>query len=264
MHGLGNDFVILDGRENGLNLSLEQRQLIADRKRGIGCDQLIVIERSKNWSETNFMRIYNPDGSEAEACGNATRCVADLLMTEDGVNNIVIETVVGGLNCWKEGEGLVRVEMGEPKLNWQDIPLSKECDTLNLPLNGDPVGVSMGNPHCVFFVDSFEGISVEQQGKKFEIDPLFPNKTNVEFVEVLAHGHVRMRVWERSAGITQACGSGACAVVVAAIRRGLTDRKVIVTLDGGDLIINWPSDDAPVSMTGPVTYVFDGTFVAVL
>lgn len=258
MHGLGNDFVILDGRENGLKLSLEQRRLIANRKRGVGCDQLIVLERSENWVEMNFMRIYNPDGSEAEACGNATRCVAHLLMREDQVDHIVLETVAGSLNCWREGEQLVRVEMGHPKLNWKEIPLSKECDTLHLPLEHDPVAVSMGNPHCIFFVGKVGNVDVEKLGSKFETDPLFPNKTNVEFVEVLAPDHLRMQVWERGVGITEACGSGACAVAVAAIRRGLTERKVTVTLDGGDLLINWPSNDAPVHMTGPVTYVFDG------
>ncbi len=259
MHGLGNDFVILDGRENGLALTLEQRRFIADRQRGVGCDQLIILERSENWSETNFMRIYNPDGSEAEACGNATRCVADLLMREDNVNSMVIETVAGNLNCWQEDEGLVRVDMGVPKLEWRDIPLSKEADTLNLPLEGDPVAVNIGNPHCVFFVDEISSDkSVEVQGRRFELDPLFLNKTNVEFVQIVTPNHVRMRVWERAAGITQACGSGACAVAVAAIRRGLTERKMTVTLDGGDLTIDWPSDDAPVHMTGPVTYVFDG------
>ncbi len=273
MHGLGNDFVILDGRENGLSLSLEQRRFISDRKRGVGCDQLIVIERSQNFSETNFMRIYNPDGSEAEACGNATRCVADLLMREDNIDNIVIETVVGNLNCWREAEKRIRVEMGIPSLKWRDIPLSKEVDTLSLPLEEEPVAVSIGNPHCVFFIefkdasgaqarygglDDWPDEEVEKQGKRFETDPLFPNKTNVEFVQVIAPDHVRMRVWERAAGITQACGSGACAVAVAAIKRGLTERKMTVSLDGGDLMIDWPSDDAPVYMTGPVTYVFDG------
>jgi diaminopimelate epimerase len=258
MHGLGNDFVIIDGRENGLSLNEDQRRHISDRKRGVGCDQLIVLERSKSWAEMNFMRIYNPDGSEAEACGNATRCVAHLLMREDQVDNIVIETVVGSLNCWREGEQLVRVEMGKPKLNWNEIPLSKKCDPLHLPLEADPVAVNMGNPHCVFFIDDVAAIDLEKIGPRFETDPLFPKKTNVEFVQILAPDHVRMRVWERAAGITQACGSGACAVAVAAIRRGLTERQMTVTLDGGDLIIDWPSDDAPVHMTGPVAYVFDG------
>lgn len=258
MHGLGNDFVIIDGRENGLSLTPKQVRHIADRKRGVGGDQLILLERSKNWTEMTFMRIYNPDGSEAEACGNATRCIADLLMVEDDVDHIVIETLNGGLNCWREEGGLVRVEMGKPQLDWQNIPLSKECDTLYLSLEGDPAAVSMGNPHCIFFVDHVEDVNVEKQGKRFETDPLFPAKTNVEFVEVLSPTHVRMRVWERAAGITQACGSGACAIAVAAIRRGLTARQMTVSLDGGDLIINWPHDDAPVSMTGPVAYVFEG------
>lgn len=259
MHGLGNDFVIIDGRDNGLNLSLEQRQHISNRKWGVGCDQLIILERSKSWAEMNFMRIYNPDGSEAEACGNATRCVSHLLMREDQVDNIVIETVAGSLNCWREGEQLVRVEMGKPRLSWNEIPLLKDCDTLHLPLEGDPVAVNMGNPHCVFFISKeINDAELTKLGSRFETDPLFPNKTNVEFVQVLSPSHVRMRVWERGVGITEACGSGACAVAVAAIRRGLTDRKMTVSLDGGDLVINWPSDDAPVHMTGPVTYVFDG------
>lgn len=263
MHGLGNDFVIFDARVKDIKLSREQIQKIADRKRGIGCDQLIVIETSKSFQEIYFMRIYNPDGSEAEACGNATRCVADLLMREDNVDQLVIETVVGALNCFRADNGQVTVHMGEPKLSWDEIPVSEKCDTLHLPLEGHPVGVSMGNPHCVFFVDgSVDDMGddgVEKQGKRFETDPLFPNRTNVEFVEVLSPNHVRMRVWERGAGITQACGSGACAVAVAAIRRGLTERKVTVTLDGGDLIIEWPTDNAQVAMTGPVSYVFDGT-----
>ena len=276
MHGLGNDFVIIDARETegeaGVTLTLDQVRFIADRKRGVGCDQLIMLERSKSWAEMNFMRIYNPDGGEAEACGNATRCVADLLMTEDNVDHIIIETVVGALNCWREAGGIVRVEMGKPQLNWQDIPLSQECDTLHLPLDGDPVAVSMGNPHCVFFdfnktsgvqarygcLNDMSDEDIANLGRKFETDPLFPKKTNVEFVEVLDREHIRMRVWERGAGITQACGSGACAVAVAAIRRDLTERKITVTLDGGDLTIEWANDDAPVSMTGPVAYVFDG------
>ena len=273
MHGLGNDFVILDGRENGLELSAEQVRHIADRKRGVGCDLVVLMKHSKNWQETTFCHLINADGSEIEACGNAVRCVADILMTENDVDNVIIETLFGALNCFREGDKMVRVEMGKPDLEWNKIPLSKECDILHLPLDGDPAAVSMGNPHCIFFVDSkstsgaqarYGGLNewpnslVEELGSKFETDPLFPNKTNVEFVQVLAPDHVRMRVWERGCGITEACGSGACAIAVAAIRRGLTERKMTVTLDGGDLIISWPSDDAPVSMTGPVSYVFEG------
>lgn len=268
MHGLGNDFVIFDARVKDIRLTRDDIRGISDRKRGVGCDQLIVIETSKNFFETNFMRIYNPDGSEAEACGNATRCVADILMREDGVDQVVVETVVGALNCSRGGEGFVTVQMGEPKLKWNEIPLSQDCDTLHLPYPvttvepSDPAAVSMGNPHCIFFVDNiadkYGDDAVEKFGKRYETDPLFPNKTNVEFVEVLSPNHVRMRVWERGAGITQACGSGACAVAVAAIRRGLTGRKVRVSLDGGDLFIEWPDDNAQVAMTGPVAYSFNG------
>ena len=226
MHGLGNDFVIFDARVKDIRLSSDDIRWIADRKKGVGCDQLIVIETSKSFFETNFMRIYNPDGSEAESCGNATRCVADILMREDGVDQIVIETVVGALNCSRAENEQITVLMGEPKLQWNEIPLSQECDTLHLPYPvttgepSDPAAVSMGNPHCIFFVDNiadnFGDKAVEEFGKRYEIDPLFPNRTNVEFVEVLAKDHLRMRVWERGAGITQACGSGACAVAVAA------------------------------------------------
>ncbi|HPD82875.1 MAG: diaminopimelate epimerase [Alphaproteobacteria bacterium] len=262
MHGLGNDFVIIDGRENGLTLTPDQVRFIADRKRGVGCDLVVLLKYSKNWTETTFAHLINADGSEIEACGNATRCIADILMTEAKTDNVVVETLYGGLNCFREQDGQIRVEMGKPQLGWQDIPLSKENDTLHLPLEGDPVAVSMGNPHCIFFVDNimdkWGDNQVEKVGQTIEVDPLFPNKTNVEFVEVLAPDHLRMRVWERGVGITEACGSGACASAVAAIRRGLTGRKVRVTLDGGDLIIDWPHDDAPVSMTGPVAYVFDG------
>ncbi|MCB1530465.1 MAG: diaminopimelate epimerase [Rhodospirillales bacterium] len=258
MHGLGNDFVIMDGRGQDLNLTPERIARIADRQRGVGCDQFIVIETPEAPEARAFMRIYNPDGTQAGACGNATRCVADILMQETGEDHAVIETVSGLLSCVRAGEYLVTVDMGPPRLAWRDIPLSKECDTLHLPLEGDPVAVSMGNPHCVFFVEDAENAPLEEWGPRFEKDLLFPEKTNVEFVEVKDRQHLRMRVWERGAGVTQACGSGACAAGVAAVRRGLTDRKVAVTLDGGDLVIEWREEDGHVLMTGPYAYVFDG------
>lgn len=266
MHGLGNDFVIIDCRDNGLQISPDQMRFLGDRKRGIGCDQFGLLKRSTTWQETTFMEIYNNTGEQVEACGNMTRCVADILMTEDDTDNVIIETVYGSLNCWREENGLIRVEMGKAQLNWRDIPLSQECDTLALPIEleglGQPTAVNVGNPHCVFFVDNgldkWEDNHVEKLGSQIETHPLFPNKTNVEFVEVLSPTHIRMRVWERGCGITEACGSGACAVAVAAIRRGLTEHTVTVTLDGGDLMINWPSEDAPISMTGSATHVFDG------
>ncbi len=287
MHGLGNDFVIVDGRETGVSFLSEPQagkpataltpeiiKQISDRKRGVGCDLVALIRYSKTWQETPFVHLINADGSEIEACGNAARCIADVLMAEEGVDNIVIETLYGGLNCWKEADGQVRVEMGKPELEWSKIPLAENVDVMNLPLNikglDNPTAVSMGNPHCVFFIDAsgaqaryghvndWSDKMVSEIGAAIETHPMFPNKTNVEFVEVLSPTHLRMRIWERGCGITEACGSGACAIAVAAIKRGLTERKVTVTLDGGDLIIDWPTDEAPVSMTGPVAYVFDG------
>lgn len=258
MHGLGNDFIIIDGRENP-TMKPEQIALISDRHRGVGCDQFIVLETVQTAEADVFMRIYNSDGTQAQACGNATRCLASLIMASKGVESCVIETVAGLLHCSKANDNLITVDMGVPKTDWQDIPLAQECDTLHLPLEGDPVAVNIGNPHCVFFVDDVESMDIASIGPSFETDPLFPEKTNVEFVQVLNPGHLRMRVWERGVGITQACGSGACATIVAAIRRGLSERKATITLDGGDLILEWRESDDHVLMAGPVTHVFDGT-----
>ncbi len=262
MHGLGNDFVILDGRKSPLDLGADRTRAIGDRRRGVGFDQLIVMEPVREGPADIFMRIYNPDGSEAGACGNATRCVADLIMKEKGAASCSIQTISGILYCTQGAEiGQITVDMGEPALEWNKIPLSKQCDTLYLPLEGDPVGVSMGNPHCVFFCEDVGSISVDKSGPKVEHDPLFPERTNVEYVSMHGQNHLRMRVWERGAGITQACGTGACAAAVAAIRRGLTGRRVRVTLDGGDLFIEWREADNHVLMTGPVAYSFDGTIL---
>lgn len=257
MHGLGNDFVVLDGRTAPVRLSDDQIRAIGDRRRGVGFDQLVVLEPAQK-SDGVFMRIYNPDGSEAGACGNATRCVADLIMKEKGVRNCTVETIAGILECTYLENGLITVDMGVPGVEWNQIPLSKQCDTLHLPLEGDPVAVSMGNPHCVHFCEEVQSIAVDKLGSKAEHDPLFPERTNVEYVSMLGKDHLRMRVWERGAGITQACGTGACASAVAAVRRGLTGRNVRVTLDGGDLFIEWREKDSHVLMTGPVAYSFEG------
>lgn len=261
MHGLGNDFVIIDGRKNKPDLGAGRIRAIGDRRRGVGFDQLIVLEPPVSPKADIFMRIYNPDGSEAGACGNATRCVADLYMAEAGCMECKVETIKGLLKCKRADGWEITVDMGPPKLGWNEIPLSKQCDTLHLPLEGDPVGVSMGNPHCVFFCGDVQDIDVDKSGPKVEHDPLFPERTNVEYVCMQGTDHIRMRVWERGAGITQACGTGACASAVAAIRRGLTGRKVRVTLDGGDLEIEWREKDGHVLMTGPVAYVFEGRLV---
>lgn len=264
MHGLGNDFVILDARAQVFENKAELSKKLGDRHFGVGCDQIIFIEPTDK--ATAFMRIYNPDGSESGACGNATRCVADILLKESGQDNCVIETRAGLLKCARANGDQITVDMGEPKLDWTQIPLSSECDTINLPIGGggvsNPVAVNMGNPHCVFFVDDLNMIDVSKIGVGFEYHAIFPERSNIEFVEVVDRGHVKMRVWERGAGITLACGSGACATAVAAMRRGLAARKVTVEMDGGSLTLEWRESDNHVYMTGPVAYVFRGSFTA--
>ncbi len=257
MHGLGNDFVVVDARSLPVVLTEDQRRRIADRRRGIGCDQLIVLERSTRADV--FMRIYNPDGSEAGACGNATRCVAGRLMAERGVERIVVETISGLLETNAADRGDIAVDMGEARRDWREIPVAQACDTLHLPLAlgslSDPVGVNIGNPHAVFFVPDVSAIDLEQVGPELEHAPLFPQRANIEFVQLLAPNLLRMRVWERGAGITQACGSGACATLVAAARRGITGRKADVVLDGGTLTIAWLENNH-VLMTGGWTTSF--------
>lgn len=267
MHGLGNDFVIIDNRLGDRPLTPEQIRLISDRRFGAGCDQLMLLEAAKSAGADCFMRIYNPDASEAGACGNGTRCVAAMLMGESGRDHCTIETVSGLLACRMVEDGMVEVDMGVPRLNWQDIPLSEERDTLHLGIGdgdtlSDPVAVGMGNPHCVFFVRDAEKFPVESLGPSVERHALFPERTNVEFAQILSTSKIRMRVWERGTGVTQACGSGACATMVAAVRRGLTGRKAEIVLDGGSLFLEWREGDDHVLMTGPAAYVYDGCFAA--
>jgi len=261
MHGLGNDFIVLDARDGGIDLGAEGARALSDRRRGIGCDQILIMEAAANDQADIFMRILNADGTEAEACGNGTRCVAQLVMAENGRDTVSIETRAGVLKANAAAGSLVSVDMGPAKLDWQEIPLAREMDTLNLEISAGPlsvpVGVNMGNPHAVFFVDDAEIIPLEDIGPKIEIDPLFPEKTNVEAAQVLDDGSIRLRVWERGVGITQACGSGACATLVAASRRGLVGRSATIHLDGGDLDITWVDDDH-VIMTGPVATSFSG------
>lgn len=232
------------------------------RKMGVGCDQLIPMMPPQDERADVFMRIINsPDATEAQACGNATRCVADILMKEKGRDNVVVQTVAGLLYCTREPNGLITVDMGVPKLKWNEIPLSKQCDTLCMPLPGDPVGVNIGNPHAVFFVDEVEDLPMDKIGPKMEHDPLFPEKANIEYAKVIDRTHIRMRVWERDSGETQACGSAACATMVAAVRRGLVDRRCEVMLNGGPLQFYWRESDDHLFMTGPVAYVFKGELV---
>ncbi len=254
MHGAGNDFVVVDEREAALGLSPLRVAALADRHTGIGCDQFIALGRAADADAT--MRIFNPDGSEAGACGNATRCVADLLFRETGRTGQAIRTVAGILDSVILPNGSVRVDMGEVRLGWQDIPLAHAADTLHLPLPGDPAAASMGNPHVTFFGEPLA--SAAERGPLVEHDPLFPDRVNVGFVEVMAPGRLRLRVWERGAGLTLACGSGACAALVNAHRRGLTGRCAQIVVDGGVLEIAW-REDGHVEMTGPVATAFQGT-----
>lgn len=260
MHGLGNDFVLFDARAGRVNLGREQIVITADRRRGIGCDQVIVLAPPSSATPAHVaMQIYNPDGSQAGACGNATRCVADIVMKEEDSDSCLIETAAGVLTCRRADLNQICVEMTRPRTGWADIPLAHACDTLHLPLDGDPVAVSMGNPHCVFFVDDFARIDVPKAGGAIEKNDLFPEGTNVEFIQILSPGAFRMRVWERGTGLTPACGSGACAALVAGVRRGLCDRRAQAILDGGTLIVEWADDHAPVLMTGPAAYVYEGS-----
>lgn len=267
MHGLGNDFVMIDARSAVLALSRADICAMADRRLGVGCDQVIVLEAPRTPGTDAFMRIYNPDGSEAGACGNGTRCAAAMIGGVNGGGDCVIETISGLLPCRHVEGGMIEVDMGAPRLDWAEIPLSEERDTLHLGIGdgdtlSDPVAVNMGNPHCVFFVQGVEALPLETLGPAVECHALFPQRTNVEFAEMFGPGRIRMRVWERGAGVTMACGSGACAVMVAAVRRGLSARRAEIILDGGSLFLEWRESDGHVLMTGPVADIFDGTLKA--
>lgn len=261
MHGLGNDFVVLDLRGGASAPDADAARAIADRRRGVGCDQLILIEPATAPGAAARLRFLNADGSESGACGNGTRCVAAALMRETGVDTLELETLSGRLHAQAAEGGLVTVDMGPAQLDWRDVPLAREADTLHLdialgPLY-DPVAVGMGNPHCVFFVDDAEDIELAALGPQIEHHPLFPERTNVEVATVMDRGRIRLRVWERGAGITLACGTGACAAVVAAVRRGLTGRRAELLMDGGTLVAEW-RDDNRVLLTGPVAVSFTG------
>ncbi len=261
MHGLGNDFVVFDARKQGLALDSATARGVADRHLGIGCDQVIVIHPGTGGADA-IMRVRNSDGSEVEQCGNATRCVARLLMAETGRDAVRIDTLGGPLLCRDAGGGAVTVDWGKPRLLWDEVPMASATDTNLFELNVDGAkheasAVSVGNPHVVLFVDDAEAAPVAALGPRIETHPLFPERTNVEFVSV--HGDkLRMRVWERGAGITLACGSGACAVAAAAFRRGLTGRKMEIVLDGGSLHLEVRESDDHILMTGPATLSFKG------
>jgi diaminopimelate epimerase len=262
MHGCGNDFVVFDERAGALGLTARRAAAIADRRTGVGCDQFIAIEPAPEGSNVDaFMRIRNPDGAEAGACGNATRCVVDLLARETGRRIQIIRTVAGNLPSEVLPDGRVCVDMGPARLDWPDVPLARPMDTLHLDLMAgpvaDPAAVNMGNPHATFFVDDMARVPVGDLGPRLEHDALFPERANIGFAQVLAPDRIRLRVWERGAGLTLACGSGACAALVNAHRRGLTGRRGAVVVDGGELEIEWRTD-GHVLMTGPVATSFIG------
>lgn len=254
MHGLGNDFVVVDARARPVEITPELARAMADRHRGVGFDQLALIAPSSR-ADAKLI-FYNADGSLSATCGNATRCVARFLMEETGEDTLTLETERGLLAAVDAGGGLTSVNMGAPLLDWRDVPLAEAMDTLTLPIEGAPTATGMGNPHCSFFVDDAESVDLARIGPEIEHHPLFPERTNVQFAHVIGPDHLRMRVWERGTGITLASGSSSCAVAVAAARRGLTGRAVTIELDGGTIHIDWRDDG--VWMTGPTAHVFDG------
>ena len=267
MHGLGNDFVVLDRRRHSVAIDARAARALADRRTGIGCDQVILIEPPHDPAAQLFMRILNADGSEAEACGNATRCIARLVAEETGDRRVIIETVAGLLATELLPDHNVAVDMGPARTGWRDIPLTREMDTdrVDLALGplAAPVCTNIGNPHATFFVTDAEAIDLAALGPRLEHDPLFPQRANIGVATVLDHDRIRLRVWERGVGITRACGTGACAALVAGHRRGLTGRRATVALDGGTLDIRW-REDGHVIMTGPAALAFEGSFDAAL
>jgi diaminopimelate epimerase len=262
MHGLGNDFVIIDARQAPVAITADDARAIADRRTGVGCDQLIVLERAKANGAGAFMRIRNADGGLSAACGNAARCVAALLMEESGEDRARIETEAGVLAAQRK-DGGVMLDFGPARFEWRDIPLSVAADTLHLPIEmgplRDPAACSMGNPHATFFVDDAEAVDLEALGPALEHHEMFPERANIGIAQVIGPGEIRLRVWERGAGVTRACGTGASAAVVSGHRRGLIGREVRTILDGGSLMIEWRQSDGHVLMTGPVAVSFTAT-----
>jgi len=265
MNGLGNDFVVLDGRARPLAISDDQARAIADRKSGIGCDQLIVMEQSSVADVK--MRIWNAEGGEVESCGNASRCIADIVMAEKGQDSATIDTKGGFLSARAAGKLLVTIDQGQPRFGWKDIPLSEAfADTRHIELQVGPIDkplihspsvVNVGNPHCIFWVDDLDVVDLAKVGPMIEHHPLFPQRTNVELARVVARDHVVVNVWERGAGLTKACGTAACATMAAGFRLKLIDAKARITLPGGDLFMAVNEENGHILMTGPVAYEYE-------
>ena len=256
MHGCGNDFVIIDNRNQQLELNSDEIKLICDRHFGIGCDQLVFINNNDNASA--YALFWNSDGSVSATCGNATRCVADILFKETRKKTLNIETPNGTIECNKKNNELISVNIGKPKIAWDEIPLSRKVSTLKLPLDGEPTGTNFGNPHCTFFVNDLDKVDVQNQGPLIENNVLFPQKTNVQFVKIMDRNHIKIRVWERGSGITLASGSSSCGAVYAGIRRGLLDNRVKVELEGGTVEVE--KKVTGLWLTGPIKYVFSGSY----
>ena len=266
MNGLGNDFVVFDARRHAIAMDEAKARAIADRNTGIGCDQLIVLEPSKKADVT--MRIWNNEGGEVESCGNATRCIADILFDEKKSTRATIDTKGGFLVAEKGGERLVTVDMGAPRFDWQDIPLSEKFhDTRYIDLHVGPVDaplidrpsvVNVGNPHCIFWVKDLDVVDLAKVGPMLEHHPLFPKRANITLARIDDRAHVVIKVWERGAGLTKACGTAACAVMAAGHRLKRLDAQATITLPGGDLFLAIRESDGHVIMTGPVAYEFEG------
>ena len=258
MHGCGNDFVVIDNRNQQLELHEDEIKLICDRHYGIGCDQLAVINNNNKKNVSAHALFWNSDGSVSATCGNATRCIASILFKETGMETLNIETQNGVIECHKQNNELISVNIGKPKIAWNEIPLDKDVSTLKLPLKGEPTATNFGNPHCTFFVDDLNQVDVQTKGPIIENNVLFPQKTNVQFVKILDRTHIKLLVWERGSGITLASGSSSCAAVDAGIRRGLLDNKVEVALEGGAVEVE--KKVTGVWLTGPTKHVFSGSY----
>ena len=261
MHGLGNDFVVIDSTKNQYTINKSSIQLISDRRFGVGCDQ--VIEMKPSAKEDIYMKIYNSDGTEAESCGNAARCVAGLLFASNQKKEVSIETVAGVLKAESEEDGLIKVDMGKPSFFWKDIPLSSDISHISFEelslING--LAVNMGNPHIVFFVKDINEVDINKVGPLVESSSYFPKKVNVEICQIINKNKIKVTVWERGAGKTLACGTGACAALVAAYKNNLTDPTAEIVLNGGSLNITWNvNSDEHVIMSGPIAVSFLGDF----
>ncbi len=269
MNGLGNDFVVLDARQKSIGIAPEDARRISDRAKGPGCDQVIVLEPSK--TADLFMRIFNADGSEVEACGNAARCIALLVAEESGRSDVTVETRAGLLKAQVESSDSVVIDMGQPRFAWEDIPLAEPfADTtcielqmgpIDAPVLHSPSVLNVGNPHAIFWVDDVEAYDLGRFGPLLENHPVFPERANISLAHVTARDALTLRTWERGAGLTQACGTAACAAAVAAARKRLTDRQVTVTLPGGNLFIDWNAN-GHILMRGPAELEFEGTMPA--